>query len=121
MPEKSKEEIKKIHAKQVTPCIMTTLCYIEKDDAYLMLHRTKKENDINHDKWIGVGNVIVGQREGKTYDKAVADGWKPGETLFSIEEAVKRGTIVCMLLSDAGQMQVWPQIKDLVKAPKTSL
>lgn len=64
-------------------------------------------------------NVIVGQREGKTYDKAVADGWKPGETLFSIEEAVKRGTIVCMLLSDAGQMQVWPQIKDLVKAPKT--
>ena len=33
----------------------TTLCYIEKDDAYLMLHRVKKENDENHDKWIGVG------------------------------------------------------------------
>ena len=33
----------------------TTLCYIEKDGKYLMLHRTKKENDINHDKWIGVG------------------------------------------------------------------
>ena len=32
-------------------------------------------------------NVIVGQRQGKTYDKAVADGWVPGETLFSIEEA----------------------------------
>lgn len=33
----------------------TTLCYIEKDNKYLMLHRTKKENDYNHDKWIGVG------------------------------------------------------------------
>lgn len=33
----------------------TTLCYLEKDGAYLMLHRTKKENDVNHDKWIGVG------------------------------------------------------------------
>ena len=35
--------------------LMTTLCYIEKDDSYLMLHRTSKKNDINHDKWIGVG------------------------------------------------------------------
>ncbi|MBR0148275.1 MAG: 8-oxo-dGTP diphosphatase [Lachnospiraceae bacterium] len=35
--------------------ILTTLCYIEKDDCYLMLHRIKKENDVNHDKWIGVG------------------------------------------------------------------
>ncbi len=34
---------------------LTTLCYIEKEDAYLMLHRTKKENDCNQDKWIGVG------------------------------------------------------------------
>jgi 8-oxo-dGTP diphosphatase len=34
---------------------LTTLCYIEKDDAYLMLHRVKKENDLNHDKWVGVG------------------------------------------------------------------
>ena len=33
----------------------TTLCYIEKDGCYLMLHRTKKENDENHDKWIGIG------------------------------------------------------------------
>jgi len=56
-------------------------------------------------------NVIVGQREGKTYEKAVADGWKPGETLFSVEEAADKGTIVCMLLSDAGQISVWPKIK----------
>ena len=46
-------------------------------------------------------NVIVGQRQGKTYDKAVADGWVPGKTLFSIEEAAEKGTILCMLLSDA--------------------
>ena len=50
-------------------------------------------------------NVIVGQRQGKTYDKAVADGWVPGKTLFSIEEAAQKGTIICMLLSDAAQMQ----------------
>ena len=34
---------------------LTTLCYIERDDKYLLLHRIKKENDINKDKWIGVG------------------------------------------------------------------
>lgn len=35
--------------------INTTLCYIEKDGKYLMLHRVKKKNDLNHDKWIGIG------------------------------------------------------------------
>jgi len=35
--------------------MLTTLCYIEKDDKYLMLHRVKKENDLNKDKWVGVG------------------------------------------------------------------
>ncbi len=35
--------------------IQTTLCYLERDGAYLMLHRTKKEGDINRDKWIGIG------------------------------------------------------------------
>ena len=37
------------------PIFSTTLCYLERDDAYLMLHRVKKQNDLNHDKWIGVG------------------------------------------------------------------
>ena len=41
-------------------------------------------------------NVIVGQRQGKTYDKAVADGWVPGESLFSIEEAAEKGTVIGM-------------------------
>lgn len=61
-------------------------------------------------------NVIVGQRPGKTYDKAVADGWVPGETLFSIEEACRRGTIVMCLLSDAAVLSVWPTIKSQLKA-----
>ena len=56
-------------------------------------------------------DVIVGQRPGKTYDKAVADGWVPGETLFGIEEACERGTIIMCLLSDAAVMSVWPKIK----------
>ena len=56
-------------------------------------------------------NVIVGQREGKTYDKAVKDGWVPGETLFSIEEAAKKGTIIMCLLSDAAVISGWPVIK----------
>ena len=64
-------------------------------------------------------NVIVGQRQGKTYEKAVADGWVPGQTLFSIEEAAEKGTIVCMLLSDAAQMQLWPTIKKHLTPGKT--
>ncbi|MDR3250956.1 MAG: ketol-acid reductoisomerase [Tannerella sp.] len=56
-------------------------------------------------------NVIVGQRRGATWDKAVADGWKPGETLFEIEEACCRATIVQYLLSDAAQIEVWPTVK----------
>jgi len=57
-------------------------------------------------------NVIVGQRKGgKTWEKAVADGWVPGETLFDIEEAAERGTIIQYLLSDAAQIEVWPRIK----------
>ena len=63
-------------------------------------------------------NVIVGQRPGRTYDKAVADGWKPGETLFSIEEAARRGTIVMCLLSDAAVLSVWPVIKPHLTAGK---
>lgn len=57
-------------------------------------------------------NVIVGQREGsKSWNKAVADGWEPGKTLFGIEEAAERATIIQYLLSDAGQIAVWPTIR----------
>jgi len=57
--------------------------------------------------------VIVGQREGgESWQKAIADGFIPGETLFSPEEAARRGTIVQYLLSDAGQKAMWPKIKE---------
>ncbi|MAT53264.1 MAG: ketol-acid reductoisomerase [Saprospirales bacterium] len=57
-------------------------------------------------------NVIVGQRQpSASWDKAVADGWVPGETLFPIEEAVRQGTIVQYLLSDAAQIAQWPNVK----------
>lgn len=63
-------------------------------------------------------NVIIGQRQGKTYDKAVADGWKPGETLFSIEEACQRATVIMCLLSDAAVLEQWQVIKKHLSAGK---
>jgi ketol-acid reductoisomerase len=60
--------------------------------------------------------VIVGQREGgERWEKAVEDGFVPGETLFSLEEAAERGSIVQYLVSDAGQTATWPRIKDCLK------
>src|SRR6202008_4805841 len=57
-------------------------------------------------------NVIVGQRKNsKSWDKAVSDGFVPGETLFEIEEALQKGTIICYLLSAAAQMAMWPPVK----------
>src|ERR1043166_1417699 len=57
-------------------------------------------------------NVIVGQR---TKDRAIKDGWVPGKTLFDIDEAVRRGTIIQMLVSDAAQCAIWPVVKQNVK------
>jgi len=57
-------------------------------------------------------NVIIGQRDNSpSWDKALADGWKPGETLFSIEEAAEKGTIIQYLLSDAAQKEKWQDVK----------
>jgi ketol-acid reductoisomerase len=64
--------------------------------------------------------VIVGQREGgKTWQKAVDDGFVPGKTLFPVEEAAKRGTVIEYLLSDAGQTQMWPTLKPYLTKRKT--
>jgi ketol-acid reductoisomerase len=63
----------------------------------------QKENGIN---------VIVGQRKNsKSWDKAVRDGFVEGKTLFDIEEALQKGTIICYLLSDAAQIAMWPTVK----------
>jgi ketol-acid reductoisomerase len=65
-------------------------------------------------------NVIVGQRKGtKTWNKAIEHGWVPDKTLFDVEEAAKRGTIIQFLLSDAGQIELWPKIKQHLSADKT--
>ncbi len=64
--------------------------------------------------------VIVGQRDGTpSWDRALKDGWLPGESLFSIEEAAERGTIICNLLSDAGQIALWPTLKKHLTPGKT--
>ncbi|MCF7669062.1 MAG: ketol-acid reductoisomerase [Verrucomicrobia bacterium] len=58
-------------------------------------------------------NVIIGQSKKfkKDWDRARKDGWVPGKTLFDIEEAVERGTIIQMLVSDAAQRVIWPTVK----------
>lgn len=64
-------------------------------------------------------NVIIGQRKpSATFKKAKEDGWVEGKTLFSIEEAVERGTIICYLLSDAAQIAQWPTVKKHLTAGK---
>jgi ketol-acid reductoisomerase len=67
-----------------------------------------RDNDIN---------VIVGQWKGDKvcWEKALKDGWEPGKTLFSLEEAAERGTIVQYLVSDAAQMMTWPNVKPGLK------
>src|SRR5437764_9317249 len=63
--------------------------------------------------------VVVGQREKtRSWDLAVQDGWEPGKTLFPIEEAARRGTVVQYLLSDAGQKEFWPTLKPLLTKGK---
>ena len=64
--------------------------------------------------------VIIGQRKSDKFywDKAVKDGWKPGKTLFDIEEAAERGTILQYLVSDAAQKMLWPCVKPHLTAGK---
>ncbi|MFT5860529.1 MAG: ketol-acid reductoisomerase [Flavobacteriaceae bacterium] len=65
-------------------------------------------------------NVIVGQRKGgPSWQKALNDGWVENETLFELEEACKRATVIMYLLSDAGQIDAWPKVKANLTAGKT--
>ncbi len=66
--------------------------------------------------------VLVGQRENTpSWDKALEDGWEPGVSLFSLEEACKRGSFFVYLLSDAGQMQFLPTLQKHLSPDKTLL
>ncbi|MBI3192494.1 MAG: ketol-acid reductoisomerase, partial [Pedosphaera parvula] len=62
-------------------------------------------------------NVIIGQSSQfkRDWDRAIQDGWKPGKTLFEIDEAVRRGTILQILVSDAAQRTIWPTVKANLK------
>jgi ketol-acid reductoisomerase len=64
-------------------------------------------------------NVIVGQESWgfnkPYYDLAIKEGWVPGETLFPLDEAARRGTIKMFLLTDSGQINVWPTLKGALK------
>jgi ketol-acid reductoisomerase len=62
-------------------------------------------------------NIIVGQAKEfkRDWDRALKDGWEPGKTLFSVEEAAEKGTIIQYLISDAGQMALWPKVKSCLK------
>lgn len=61
-------------------------------------------------------NVIIGQRKGTaSWKRAQKDGWKTGQDLFEIDEAVRRGTVIQYLLSDAAQIKVWPTVKKNLK------
>ena len=65
-------------------------------------------------------NVIVGQRKGgKSWDKAIGDGWVENETLFDIEQACAKASIIQFLLSDAGQIASWPFVKRHLTTGKT--
>jgi ketol-acid reductoisomerase len=61
--------------------------------------------------------VIIGQAKSfkRDWDRAVADGWVPGRTLFDVEEAVRRGTVIQILVSDAAQRAIWPAVKRNLK------
>lgn len=65
-------------------------------------------------------NVIVGQRKGgKSWVKALNDGWVENENLFSIEEASEQATVIMFLLSDAGQIDAWPTVEQHLKEGNT--
>ena len=69
--------------------ILSTLCYIEKDGKYLMLHRTKKKKDINKDKWLGVGGKI---EEGESPEECIVREAKE-ETGLTLKEYQLRGIV----------------------------
>lgn len=61
-------------------------------------------------------NVIVGvNKDGPSWKKALKDGWVPGKTLFSLEEAAEKGTVIQYLITDAGQKMMWSKIKPCLK------
>ncbi|KAF6008166.1 Bifunctional acetohydroxyacid reductoisomerase [Brettanomyces bruxellensis] len=67
----------------------------------------------------GLKTIIGVRKNGSSWKAAIEDGWVPGENLFPIEEAIKKGTIIMNLLSDAAQSETWSSIKPLLTKGKT--
>ena len=85
----------------------TTLCYIEQDGAYLMLHRVKKENDLNHDKWIGIGGKF---EEGESPEDCLLRETREETGLVVIPETVKEyGLVHRIQKSDSDPTEVFIQ------------
>lgn len=70
--------------------MITTLCYLEKDNKYLMLHRTKKENDINKNKWLGVGGKL---EKNETPEQCLFREVKE-ETDLTLIDYIHRGIVI---------------------------
>ena len=77
--------------------INTTLCYIEKDNKFLMLHRTKKENDLNEGKWIGVGGKF---EKGETPEECLLREVKEETGLTLIK--YRLGAVITFILNEWG-------------------
>ena len=85
--------------------LQTTLCYLEKDGAYLMLHRVKKKNDVNHDKWVGVGGKF---EPGEDALACALEQWpeddthesEKGQADYNSEDSDKRMNVCHFLLDD---------------------
>lgn len=84
---------------QSTNRCLTTLCYIQKDDSYLMLHRVSKKNDINHDKWIGVGGHF---EEGESPEDCLLREVKE-ETGYTLESYKFRGIVTFISDNDPAE------------------
>ena len=112
----------------------TTLCYVEKDCKYLMLHRVKKKNDLNHDKWIGIGGkfeknespyecVLREAKEETGLDLGglrfrgivtfISDAWPEAEYMHLFTADEFSGT---MTECDEGEL-VWVNKEDVAKLP----
>ena len=80
---------------------LTTLCYIEKDDKYLMIHRIKKKHDVNKDKWIGIGGKF---ERGESPEDCILRETK-GETGLTLTSYRLRGVLTFVYNDDDAEME----------------